>query len=265
MATTSYTYNPPKFPQFTEFHEDLCRLILSFVADGPLEEKIPTERGFVYRPSALAQTLPLVSKPFYKYSQEDYFWKPALHRQLQNADSNHLWKDGLRRFLPKDYRVDDNTDVLQAVLDHHGESVTHKEIYKKVTTRHIRFQAPIFIMPCQLQMGEVYSLHLFEPRYRIMVRDVVDRCENPEEARCGGVIREGRYDDMLEPAVFIHACLGSHLRPGVLACLVQIVWCRTYDYGTVDVQLKPVAWVRLEKIWVRPSSGHLCYAKATRI
>jgi len=68
-----------------------------------------------------------------------------------------------------------------------------------------------------------------------------------------------------KPPLLIHACLGSRLSPGEFACLVQLVHCSLYDYGTADVMLLPIAWVRMDKLWVRPSSGDLFYAKATRV
>ena len=111
-----------------------------------------------------------------------------------------------------------------------------------------------------------YGLHLFEPRYRFMVRDILNSCQNPQSARRGEPIQPGTNEEgMIQPPCIIHFCLPQRIRPGALACLVQIVWCRTYEQESADVQLMPVAWVRLENLWVRPEYGHLFYAKATRV
>jgi hypothetical protein len=255
----------PKFPQFAELNEDICRLILSYIADAPLEQKFPGPIRNGYRPAALTTSLPLVNKAFNEMSNLDSFWRPALLRQLKKEDTNHLWKGGLRRLLPAEFKINEEDDLIDVVRKHIGHSVSYREIYKKVVTHHIRIEAPVFTMPCQLKLGEIFGLHLFEPRYRIMVRDLMDKCENPEEATSGGKIREGRRDGVLEPPLLIHACLATRLQPGKMACLVQVVWCRTYEYGTADVQLVPIAWVKLGNSWVKPSSGHLMYGKASRI
>jgi hypothetical protein len=256
----------PKFAQFAEFHEDICMIIISFIADGPYEQKLPGPIGCGFRPAALTTSLPLVNKTFNSMSNMEFFWRPALLRQLENEDVQHLWKGGLSRLLPSDNPIDDHIDLLEAVREHLGESITHKEIYKRVFTQHIKFEAPIFIMPCNVRIGEMYGLHLFEPRYRMMIQDLLDACANPEESRNGGKIRPGRTSDgVLQPPLLLHACLPQRMRPGELACLVQVVFCRMYDHGAADVQLLPMAWVRMDSIWVRPHYGHLFYAKATRI
>jgi hypothetical protein len=256
----------PKFPQFAELNKDICRLILSYIADAPLEHKIPGPIGNGYRPAALTTSWPLVNKAFNEMSNLDSFWRPALLRQLKKEDTNHLWKGGLRRLLSAEFEINEEDDLLDVVRKHVGDTVSYREIYKKIVTHHIHIEeAPVFTMPCQLKLGETYNLSWFEPRYITMVRDLMDKCENPEEATSGGKIREGRRDGVLEPPLFIHACLATRSQPGKMACLVQVVWCKTYEYGTADVQLLPVAWVKLGRSWVRPSSGHLLYGEASRI
>jgi len=180
-----------------------------------------------------------------------------------------LWREALRQLLPPDYEILDEAspeEIIQAVREHLNRALSYKALYKLVMTTHIQFDAPVFIMPCHLRIGEAYGLHLFEPRYRIMIRDLMNACENPEEASNGGQIRIRRSSDgVRRPPLLIHACLGSRLAPGEGACLVQVIWCNTYEYGTADVRLLPVAWCRLDRIWVRPNAGHLFYAKAMRL
>lgn len=255
------------FPEFQQFDDDIRRLIVSFVADAPLEQSGGSATQlYSHRSASLTSTLPLVNRDFYQYSALDFFWEPALKRQVNNGHHGSLWKDGLRRLLPEDHSVTDETDLIQAVCEHVNYSLTFKEIYRKVFTSHIFFDAPVFIMPCRVRIGEPYGLHLFEPRYRIMVRDLMRECANPVEAANGEAIRIGTSrDGVLTPPLLIHACLGSRLAPGEMACLVQIDRCNTYEYGTADVMLLPVAWVQLDRIWVRPNAGHLFYAKAFRL
>lgn len=249
-----------EFPQFTELSEDLCQLILAFVADAPLEQRLP---GHIaqYKQASLTEYLPCVCKQFHHLSNLDYYWEPALVRQLKNE----VWREGLKRLLPAGVKVGEGTDLLSVVRQQIGEEISCKELYRTILTQHIKITGPVFLMPCHLRLGEMYGLHLFEPRYRIMIQDLMDSCENPEEAKRGGQIREKRVDGMSQPPFLIHACQGSRLSPGERACLVQVVWCRAYENGAADVRLLPVTWVKLDKIWMRPSSGHLFYAKASRI
>eukprot|EP00980_Cylindrotheca_fusiformis_P006713 scaffold1398_cov116-Cylindrotheca_fusiformis.AAC.30 len=252
-----------KFEYFPQLHEDIVKLILSFVAEGPLERTSPQGKSISEAP--LTHTLPLVNKAFHEWSSLDVYWEACLKRQLSREDSSRYhWTIGLRRLLPRNFLVDKDTGLLDAVLDHMGE-ITYKDLYKKIFTSHIRCDYPVFIMPCQLQLGQIYGLHLFEPRYRIMIRELLENCGNPEQACQGEPIEPGVKNGVLQPPLLLHACLGTRLGPGEMACLVQVVYCQTYEHGTADVQLLPVGWAGLDKVWVRPSSGHLFYAKATRM
>lgn len=254
--------NLPSFPQFEQFDDDIRKLILSFVAEAPSERRLGE-----YEQDSLTSTLPLVNKEFNRFAKMDYFWEPILKRQLSNKDHGMLWRDGLRRLLPLEHGMDDEESLkrtVQVISEYFGYHLGYREIYKKVLTSHIYFDAPIFLMPCQLQIGEIYGLHLFEPRYRLMVHELLMNCENPMEASNGGKIRIGRQDGILTPPLLIHACLGR-VAPGELACLVQLVWCHTYEGGTADVRLLPVAWVRFDQIWIRRNAHHLYYAKAWRL
>lgn len=265
-------HNPPEtdktprtFTLFGNFSEDIRFMILSFVADAPHEISVPGPLRYQFKPSSLTTTLPLVSKEFSQFARHDSLWLAALTRQLQHPAQQGHWKGGLRRLLPLECEVKDST-ILQSVQEELGGAITYREIYRKVFSNHIQFEAPVFIMPSPVEIGEIYGLHLFEPRYRFMVRDILNSCQNPQSARQGEPIEPGTNEEgMIQPPYIIHFCLPQRIRPGALACLVQIVWCRTYEQETADVQLMPVAWVRLENLFVRPEYGHLFYAKATRI
>ena len=259
--------NLPSFPQFEEFDDDIRKLILSYVAEAPYEEEIGE-----YQQGTLTATLPLVSKEFNRWSTLDYFWEPTLKRQVAHEDNGILWREGLRRLLPlnQDMTHTDNGEsidferTIEEIKNHSDENLDYRKIYKKVLTSHIHFEAPVFGMPCHLEMGEIYGLHLFEPRYRIMVRDLIMGCANPVEAAMGGKIRIGMRDGVRQPPLFIHACQGR-AAPGALACLVQLIWCQIYEHGSADVRLLPIAWVKLDRIWIRRHSGNLFYSSAWRL
>ena len=142
--------------------------------------------------------------------------------------------------------------------------------------------------PCQIRLGEIYGLHLFEPRYRLLMSDLIHNCcLNPYDVQNGSTpivprrmnIDTINIDDndnkknrsknqrlsIKTPPYFIHACRGPRLGTGEIACLVELVACHVYEGGNADVQLKPISWLQLDSIWVRPNSGHLFYANAYRI
>ena len=259
--------NLPSFPHFEQFDDDIRKLILSFVAEAPFEQRLGE-----YQQVSLTSTLPLVSKEFSRFAVLDYYWEPVLRRQLAHEDHGMLWEEGLRRLLPSNqdvvYVEDDESlefeKVVREIKEQFEYNLSYREIYRKVLTSHICFDAPVFMMPCHLQIGELYGLHLFEPRYRVMVHDLIMGCENPTEAFNGGKIRIGRRDGVLQPPFLIHACLGR-AAPGELACLVQLIWCHRHEHGSADVRLLPVAWVKLDRIWIRRNAGNLFYAKAWRL
>eukprot|EP00526_Cylindrotheca_closterium_P015776 CAMPEP_0113603948 /NCGR_PEP_ID=MMETSP0017_2-20120614/1541_1 /TAXON_ID=2856 /ORGANISM="Cylindrotheca closterium" /LENGTH=260 /DNA_ID=CAMNT_0000512355 /DNA_START=36 /DNA_END=814 /DNA_ORIENTATION=+ /assembly_acc=CAM_ASM_000147 len=237
------------FHLFSELHEDIANHILLFIADAPLEQS--TEHGNKNALSSLTHIVPLISKTLRDTASTDFFWKESLLRQLNRDDSRRYhWQAGLQRLLPKETELSIEPDKLDAVLQETKEKC-YKDLYRKIMTTHIQGQYPIFIMPCQLRLGEPYGLHLFEPRYRIMVRDLLESSGNYNAATEQAGADLTSEENGRKPPLLIHACLGGRLGPGEYACLVQLVHCTLYDYGTADVMLLPVSWVRMDKLWVR--------------
>lgn len=111
----------------------------------------------------------------------------------------------------------------------------------------------------------IKRLHLFEPRYRIMMRDLMQGCLNPQQSSSGGRIIPGTRDGMITPPMLLHLHRGNRLAPGETAMLVQVVFCRMYEHGNADVRLLPVCEVRMSRIWVRPNAGHLFCARVSRL
>jgi hypothetical protein len=143
--------------------------------------------------AALTTTLPLVNKEFRRWSAQDEYWEPALRRRINDKSCGTIWTDGLRRLLPLGFEIPppqplsnnttttattssnttsnnnnngdtttrQGTDIIQVVRTHLHErrqDLTHKELYKKVVTTHLQFDAPIFIMPYTCSIGEVYGV-----------------------------------------------------------------------------------------------------------
>jgi hypothetical protein len=250
-AMTAVVSEPRRyFGLFPYLSDDLKLTVLSYVADAPLEGMCNDKD---YRLSTLTHTIPLVSRRFRDFSRTDLYWKQALIRQVTNEP--FLWRSGLLQICREDPRLTHSTnkvDLVEVASALQGKS--YKELYAQVLSEQVRFKGPVFFMPGQLQIGEPYGLHIFEPRYRLMIAEVMQH-QRPE-ARRGGKV----HGD----ALFIHANR-SPLAPTSPAVLVQVQRCEVYPDGRADVVLVPVSHVWVEKLWVRPDSGHLYFAQCLRM
>ena len=114
-------------------------------------------------------------------------------------------------------------------------------------------------MPGHVLLGGSYRLHMFEPRYRLLVAELLKGY--PEEAKRGELIATGG-----RPApIFVHANRNPFAASSP-ACLVQLVRCNISPRdGTADVMLLPIAYIWMEKIWIRANSGNLHYAQCIRM
>jgi len=133
-------------------------------------------------------------------------------------------------------------------------------IYREVF-RHILlsfFKKPIFYMPGHVRLGQGFGLHFFEPRYRLLISDVME--PYPEFTRQGKPITADTLDGYKSFPSFIYA-FQEPLKPMSHACLVQVKQCVIHPDKTADVYLEPTAYVKVLKIWERPESGRLFYAQ----
>ena len=102
-------------------------------------------------------------------------------------------------------------------------------------------------------------MHFFEPRYRLLIAEVMAR--EPPHHRAGVPIVPSSRRNFPR---FIYA---NHtpLAPRSPACIVQVRQCRIYENSTADVLLVPIAHVWLERISVRPNTGGLYEATVIRM
>jgi len=186
------------FPQFSELHEDLMINILSYIADVPFEvspHSMPR--------STVTGVLPLVCRQFNDFCKSTYFWRSALER-LRVKDS-YLWEEGLQRMIPTgtphDAPLSENEDC--------------KALFRRIVDGYIKFSGPVFYMTGRVRIGQAFGLHFFEPRYRLLIQEVM--ADWPPEARQGSAIaaHNGRFP------TFIYANV-SPLAPTTPACLVQV-------------------------------------------
>jgi len=240
------------FPQFSELDDDMMMHIISFIADAPMENTdIRPPRG------AMTNVLPIVNKKFHAFCQADYFWQAALKRLC--ATEPFLWEEGLLRLLPPGSKAKTNAEILVDDAYKMLQNLNYKSLYRRVFQTHIRFTGPVFFMTGAIRLGQGFGLHFFEHRYRLLIAEVMRGW--PESARRGEVITASSKGFL---PTFIYAHMAP-LVPTTPACLVQVRQCMIHPDGTADVMLLPVAYVRLERIWEQPDSGHLYEASSLRM
>ncbi len=217
-----------------------------------------------------------------------------LPNQESNTDTATLFSStpGHDSFLLSPYTTNEELiDQVYKILESDRrtapetiEQGLYKFIYHQVLIRHVRYRGPVFYMDSEMQLGEPYGLHLFEPRYRILISEVMSRY--PLNARRGGRIlpmlpgllpppaRGRMIDDDLKAITlnllkdnesiienfkmptFIHAHQ-SPLRQNTPATIVRVRMCDISADGSADVELKPLAYIWIDKVAERPFSGGL--------
>jgi len=257
--------------RFEVLGEDTILSILRFVSHAPLEQVHSVCRPDHVRvdknpKTELTDSLPGVCKLFQGLSEHDALWKPAIMRQLQREPE--LWMEGLLKVAQNEKQLlwdTDHNDYYETPnsflerVRHALNCISYKNLYKKVISEHIRMTLPVFYMPGPLMLGGSYRVHLFEPRYRLMIAELMK--DYPLSARQGGLTAVGGR----QAPVFIHANRDPFAVSSG-ACLVKMVRCNISPRdGTADIMLLPVAYLWLEKVWVRPNSGKLHYAQSVRM
>ena len=190
-------------------------------------------------------------------------------------------------------------EACQAIQNHPPNHHTatssgmYQCLYQSIFFRHMRYRAPMFCMRSTVKLGDAYGLHFFEPRYRLLISEVM--ANFPVQSRRGqrispmiprlfppsqplGAANDGdikastldlleKNDSLLQDhhmPTFIHAH-HPQLRKNVPATIVQVQLCAISPDGSADVLLKPIAYVWLEEIWERPGTGGLLEARGIRM
>jgi hypothetical protein len=247
MAETNK--NNGSFHMFPYLCDELKMSVISFVADAPFE--VMPEN---YRKSSLTHKIPQVSRKFRDLSRSDLYWKTALERQVENEAVN--WRTALHSICntrPTDPRYM-NESVQEIVKRTHSAQgkPSYKKIYEHVVSKHLRFKGPVFMKSGQVQLGESYTLHISEPRYRLLISQVMK--DQPPEAFAGGPVAG--------EVMFLHANRNP-LAPKTPAVLVQLVRCQMHADGSANVILLPRHYVWIEQVWVK--KGRLFYAQSLRM
>ncbi len=187
-------------------------------------------------------------------------------------------------------------DAIEAYPPHNhtaSSSGIHQCIYKSIVNHHLRYQGPVFYMPSAIRLGSPYGLHFFEPRYRLLMAEVMQ--PYPVSARRGerispmvpslipsNSLRHNGDDDDIKADLlnvleqnqsllgkyqlptFIHAHQ-SPLRKNTPATIVQVRQCMVSRDGSADVYLEPIAYIWIDQVWERTGTGGLYEAQGIRM
>lgn len=279
---SSKTKDKPFFPKFMLLNEDIQLNIISFISDTPFATTDTTYTNNINQNqllelglSPLTYILPVVSKHFHsllKSTQADYLWKESLIRRIENE--SFIWKNGLMSLITK---LENNTETTDSIKDVNDANIILNAAYKSysdfygltspvdninqllfrnVVCDYVRIVAPVFVMEGDAKIDQVIGLHLFEPRYRLLMEEVMS--DMPFRYKMGEALPGPNYP------TFIYAN-NTPIGVSTPAVIVQVNQCVMHENGEADVFLMPIAHVWLERIWMRPNTGRLHMASAVRM
>jgi hypothetical protein len=119
-----------------------------------------------------------------------------------------------------------------------------KDLYENVVNTQLRFSGSILEKEGHVIIGEPYALQLCEPRYCIMINEIMKH--HTVSAR-----REGAH--VTKDAFFIHANR-LPLQKSQTAVLVQVTRCEALNNGTFEIQVVPFQHVWIERAWEVPNT-----------
>ena len=238
----------PQFHLFADLPESCQLQVISFVATAPLERIFDVadfnntddsnSRG------TLTRTLPWVCQKFREFCQAELLWRACLERALV---SDKIWRDAATRLLTPQHASKTAPEQIAALRQHVNVS-SSKNLYQVMLNEHIRGRLPVFFMPMEFdEQDPRYQLHFFEPRYRIMMAELM---REPQHAT-----RDG--------PVFLHIVDIRGPRAKV-AALIRVVDCAFAPDGRSVADLELVGSVRLRRCWERPQSMGLYYGDGYR-
>jgi len=192
-------------------------------------------------------------------------WIEALKRNIQQ---DTLWETGLRDYREElmektcgEFESTENPSTTleelirqtlamaeQQMDEEASQPFLPRDLYRKVK-EHTPIRLPIFRMLQAFHEGEIINVHLFEPRYRLLIQEVM--AHRSDRERSGSPI--------LSPMPrFVWSSFGFATHAGIL---VEVRRCCLREDGTADVSVSPVAnrspLVALQDVRTRAESGGL--------
>jgi len=224
--------------------------VFSFVATAPLE-KIYGVDSFhdSIGIGTLANILPFVCRKFHDFSQLETLWQASLERAIAK---DKVWNGAVARMgvISPLNNLAAAKSLIPTLLVSTNVS-NCKNLYQVILNEYIRVRLPIFFMPMEFDTTTPkprYQLHFFEPRYRIMITELMNG--------------HGQAPGDNGP-IFIHVVdvRGPRAKVGAL---VRIRECVFAPDGRAVADLEVIGSVRLKRCWVRPQSYSLYYGEGYR-
>jgi hypothetical protein len=223
-------------------------------------------RGTITEPNhfgTLTHVFPLVCKRIRTLCQSLDLWYESLERVLSKEKA---WRRGLYNFvadkLPSKEYVpgsevnEENVHEFIALASRYcGDAMEYpisgKDLFQAVI-KSKPVVMPIFAMRMNVELGERIHLHFFEPRYRLLINEVM-RGRPIDELNMSQPTSHPRPR-------FLLACAGNFKA----AVVVEVEYCRIYVDGRADVVLIPISWEALQDTQIRRDSGNLWEANIVR-
>ena len=211
------------------------------------------------------------------------------------SDGDNLKSDNSDNTTKEEELLKQACDAIEAYPPRNSASSSgiHQCIYKSIVQNHLRYKGAVFYMPSAIRLGSPYGLHFFEPRYRLLMSEVM--APYPVSARRGerispmvpslipnNSLRQNGDDDDIKANLlnvleqnqsllgkyqlptFIHAHQ-SPLRKNTPATIVQVRQCMVSRDGSADVYLEPIAYIWIDQVFERPGTGGLFEARGIRM
>mmetsp|Transcript_22700 Transcript_22700/g.38795 ORF Transcript_22700/g.38795 Transcript_22700/m.38795 type:complete len:410 (-) Transcript_22700:59-1288(-) len=211
------------------------------------------------------------------------------------SDGDNLKSDITDNTTKEEALLKQACDAIEAYPPRNSASSSgvHQCIYKSIVQNHLRYKGAVFYMPSAIRLGSPYGLHFFEPRYRLLMSEVM--APYPVSARRGerispmvpslipnNSLRQNGDDDDIKANLlnvleqnqsllgkyqlptFIHAHQ-SPLRKNTPATIVQVRHCMVSRDGSADVYLEPIAYIWIDQVFERPGTGGLYEARGIRM
>lgn len=238
--------NPSLFPMFQDLPDGCQLLVLAFVASAPLERILNVVDDDRDALGTLTGSLPRVCRKFRDFCQSESLWQACLERALT---SDKIWREAVVRMAPQ--LVSSATPYPDiAALRKHANVSSFKNLYQVVLNEHIRIRLPVFFMPCEFDpQNPRYQIHFFEPRYRIMMAELMRAPLQEHESRDG--------------PVFLHVVDIRGPRAKA-AALVKVNHASFAHDGRCFAELEFVSSVKLRRCWERPQSMGLYFGDGYR-
>ena len=129
-----------------------------------------------------------------------------------------------------------------------------QQVLREVYIDYKPVRLPVFIMRYSATLHEAMNIRLYEPRYQIMIEEIMAGRASVE--RIGFPIAKPRPR-------FLFSCKSSTWKTKT-ACVVEVRRCHVHRAGATDIVMTPVEWVLMEDVSIRPESAGLYEATIVR-